>query len=176
MSEAALKYAQEEEQEEQLEEDLMILDDTSAVMMLSRIREAEEEYERMTAWYTRQIEMFREKRDRTVACAENSLRVYFDMVPKKTTRTQQTYQLPGAVLTLKKQEPDYDRKDEEVIAWLRKNKQEKFIKVKETVDWAGLKKTLKLTPDGTGMATEEGEIIPGIKAVPKEDKFTVKLS
>lgn len=160
-----------EEQEEQ--EEVAILDDTSAEMMLARIKEADEQYERMAAWYDFQKEKAKTIRDRTRAWAEGCLRHYFDMVPTHDTKTRRTYDLPSGTLTLAKQEPEYEQNDAELIPWLKANRPE-LIKIKETANWKDLKKELKISSDGTGMITEDGEIVPGVTVTMRDDKFTAK--
>ena len=59
-----------------------------------------------------------------------------------------------------------------IIDWLKKNDGQDFVKVKESLDWAGLKK--KVAVVGESMATEDGEIIPGIKVIPREPIFKVE--
>lgn len=166
MSELAEKF---EEQEE-----VLCLDDMSAEMLLRQIDEANAECERMVSWYKTMIERVQAKRDNTVAWAENSLRGYFEMVPKKTTKTQQSYELPSGKLVLKAQEPAYEQDDNDLLPWLKKSLPE-FVKVKESADWVNLKKQLKVSPDGKGMITADGEVVPGIKVTEREPKFTVTL-
>lgn len=162
-----------EEQEEL--EDVAIFDDTSAEMLLKRIREADEQYERMEAWYDRQKEKAKALHDRTVEWAERCLRAYFEYLPVKKTKTQMSYELPSGKLVLKAQQPEYERSDETLIPWLKENKPE-FIKIKESTDWMELKKVLQIGPDGTTMCTEDGEVVPGIKVEPREPKFTVTVN
>ena len=154
--------------------EVAIFDDDSAEYMLRRIREANEQCQRMEAWYTHQLEKCREVRDRTVAWAENNLRGYFEMVPAKETKTQRSYELPGGKLVLKHQAPKFETKDEELVPWLKANRPE-LVKIKESSDWENLKKELKISPEGTSMVTEDGEIVPGITVTPREDKFTVTI-
>ena len=164
-----------DEELEQLEgQEVPMLDDMDAEYMLALIRQADAEYQKMESWYAHMVEKAKEKRDRKVAWAENNLRAYFDIVPAKVTKTQKTYDLPSGKLVLKHQEPKYDTKDEELVPWLKANRPE-LIKIKESSDWANLKKELKASPDGLSMVTEDGEIVPGITVTPREDKFTVTL-
>ena len=173
MSEAVRKDL--EEEEEQMPEEVPVLDDMDAEYLMGRIREANEQYEKMEAWYTHMLEKANAVRNRTVEWAERNLRAYFEMVPKKQTKTQQSYQLPSGTLVLKKQEPKFDQDDEKLVPWLKANKMEAMVKVKESSDWKELKKQLKLGPDGTSMVTAEGEVVPGVIVTPREDKFTVTV-
>lgn len=166
-------------EEEILEEDqdeletAAVLDDASAVMMLEKIREANEQYEKMESWYRFQLDKAKQIRDRTIAWAELSLRGYFDMVPTKDSKTQRKYELPGGTLILKAQQPKYEVNDAELVPWLKENGAAEYIKVKESADWANLKKQVQLTPDGTAVATEDGEIIPGITVEKRDPVFQV---
>lgn len=161
--------------EEDLQE-VAIFDDDSAEYMLRRIREANEQCERMEAWYTHQLEKCREVRDRTVAWAENNLRGYFEMVPTHNTKTQRSYELPSGKLVLKAQEPKFEKVDEAaVVGWLKKSGHEKLVKVEETANWAEMKKAMKVQVNGDTVCTEDGEVIPGMKATIREPKFTVTV-
>ena len=172
---AAVPEEELQEEEGALNEVPIILDDMSAEMMLRRIREANEEFGRMEAWYAEMTRRLRAKRDAVVAAAEAGLRAYFDMVPKKSTKTQTSYELPGGKLVMKAQEPEYDRQEVELCEWLQKNGAAEYVKIKRSVDWANLKKQLKIGPDGKSMVTPEGEIVPGITVMPREPKFTVTV-
>lgn len=164
----------------ELDEELMenqetpMLDDMDAEFMLTMIRQADAEYQKMEAWYTHMIENAKAKRDRTVAWAENNLRAYFESVPVKVTKTQKSYELPSGKLVLKHQEPKYETNDEDLVPWLKANRPE-LIKIKESSDWTNLKKELKISPDGKSMVSTDGEIVPGITVTPRDDKFTVTL-
>lgn len=168
------EYTPDEELEELEGQEVPMLDDMDAEYMLTLIRQADAEYQKMESWYAHMVEKAKEKRDRKVAWAESNLRAYFDLVPAKVTKTQKTYDLPSGKMVLKHQEPKYDTKDEELVPWLKANRPE-LVKIKESSDWANLKKELKVSPDGTAMVTEYGEIVPGITVTPREDKFTVTL-
>lgn len=186
MSEAANKFdmmmAQEEEDNkdiidgpdfEEADElpEVACFDDASANYLLRRIREATEQYDKMEAWYAEQLRKLAAIRDRTIAWAEHGLRSYLEMVPAKKSKTQISYELPNGKLVLKAQAPEYVRDDEALVPWLKKNKMDSFIKVKESANWAELKKTLKESPDGTAVMTEDGEIVPGVKVEQREMKF-----
>lgn len=165
------------EDEQAMEEEPAVLDDASAEMMLEAIREANDEYDRMEAWYAHQLEILKTKRDRTVQWAEASLRAYFDLVPTHDTKTKRTYELPGATLTLAKQEPKYETKDEELVPWLEKAGRADLVKVRKEAEWGKLKKQIKIKvlESGKIINAETGEIIPGAYATIREDKFTVKI-
>ena len=174
MSEAAVNDLDLEEEEE-MPEEVPIFDDSDAEYMVEQIRETDALFEKMEAWFTFQIQKAKEKRDRKVERIVQNLRVYFDSVPAKVAKTQKSYDLPSAKLVLKHQEPKYDTVDETLVSWLKQNKMDSLVKVKESPDWVNLKKKLKVTPDGKAMMTEEGEIVPGVTVTAREDKFTVAM-
>lgn len=170
----AIKENLMEEEEEQLEE-VVVLDDASAQYLLNRIREANEQFDRMESWYAHQTQKAKDIRDRTVAWAERCLRGYFDMVPTKDTKTQRKYELPGGTLVLKAQQPKFEVNDAELVSWLKKNGMVEYVKVKESADWANIKKQVQLTPDGTAVMNEDGEILPGVTVEAREPVFQVTV-
>lgn len=174
MSEA-LNLNEDFQEESDYTQDVACFDDASAEMLLRRIREANDQYDRMEAWYATQLKKAMEIRDRTVAWAERGLRSYLEMVPAKRTKTQMSYELPGGKLILKQQGPEYERDENALLPWMKENGYGGLVKVKESVNWSELKKELRETPDGTAMMTGDGEIVPGIRVEQREPKFTVDL-
>ena len=169
-----MAYAPEQELEQLEGQEVPMLDDMDAEYMMGIIRQADAEYQKMEAWYSHMIQKAKDFRDRKVAWAESNLRAYFDVVPTKASKTQKSYELPSGKLVLKKQEPKYETEDEKLVPWLKANRPE-LVKIKESSDWANLKKELAVSPDGTAMVTEDGEIVPGITVTQREDKFSVTL-
>lgn len=155
------------------EEEFRVENDQTAEWCLQKIREAQTDMEKWLAFYEQRKETVKADTANRIAFFEHHLREYFDTVPHKVTKTQESYALPSGKIVVKQQEPEYERDDESVLAWLKENGGEKFVKVKESLDWAGLKKTL--TVCGETVADENGEIIPGIKAVEREPVFKVEV-
>ena len=165
-------------------EEIAVLDDASAEIVLRQLKDAEDQYDRMKSWYDQQIQKLKDIRDLTRTWAETCLRPYMEMVPA-TGKKILTYEMPGGTMKLAKQDPEYKVEDAELVPWLKKNKLEKFVEVREEAKCGDFKETLKddrkkvrtvKAEDGTlQVVTADGEIIPGIKAIPREDKFTVKV-
>ena len=166
-------------------QDVPVLDDMDAEYLIARIRQANEQYEKMEAWYKFQMAKAKELRDRTVEWAERNLRPYFDTVPTKGKKIK-SYELRTGVLKLAKQDPKFDVKDEVMVPWLEENQQTDFVKVTKEAKWGDFKKTLPKDKDGNLMTvtaedgsiqlvTEDGEIIPGVTVTPREDKFSVTI-
>ena len=164
-----------EEEEEELEQ-VACLDDSSAEYLLRRIMEANRQYDSLKDWYEKQLAKAAALRDNTIAWAERGLRDYFEMIPdsvKKKAKTQISYSFKGGKLVLKAQAPEYVRDDAVLVPWLKENKMDEFIKVKESADWGELKKTLSETPDGLSVMTVDGECVPGITVEQRGPKFMV---
>ena len=165
-------------------EEVAVLDDASAEMILRQLKAAEDQYDRMKSWYDHQIANLKEIRDRTRIWAETCLRPYFDMVPT-TGKKIKSYDMPGGTLKLAQQDPEYVVNDAELVPWLRANKLDGFVAVKEEARWGDFKETLKdgktkklrtvAAEDGSlRVVTADGEVIPGIRATVRDDKFSIK--
>ena len=88
------------------------------------------------------------------------------------TKSQETYPLPHGKLVWKDQQPEFERDDEKLLSWLKANKRQDMVALKETVKWGDLKKTLTFQGD-EAFDTETGEKVPGITVVNRDRVFTV---
>jgi hypothetical protein len=150
-----------------------IKNDKEAEWAMRKIREANEDKEFWKAHYDQQYKSVCYTNDLTISNMESLLQTYFGTVPHKVTKTEENYSLPSGKIMMKKQDPYYDRDDEKIIEWLKKNKGEKYVKVEEKLDWAAFKKTLTVV--GEACADGDGQLIPGLKAVERDDVFKVQL-
>lgn len=150
-----------------------IKNDKEAEWAMRKIREANEDKEFWKAHYDQQYKSVCYTNDLTISNMESLLQTYFGTVPHKVTKTEENYSLPSGKIMMKKQDPEYDRDDEKIIEWLKKNKGEKYVKVEEKLDWAAFKKTLTVV--GEACADSDGQLIPGLKAVERDDVFKVQL-
>ena len=155
--------------------------DAKAEWAMKKIREARADRDRMVAWYKKAIETIEKQTDFNTMNLEKMLFEYFQTVPHRKTKTQERYSFPGGKLYLKTQNPEYKRDEKTVIAWLKENGGEQFVKVKEELDWSALKDASGVV-DGKLVAgekvNEDGEIIPiivpGVEVVEREAKFVVE--
>lgn len=163
-----------EEDEAQFVEHFVIEDDQTAEWAIQKINESKAEIKKWEDFYAERLRIIKEREELTIANMESLLQSYFNRVPHKVTATQENYSLPSGKLIFKKQEPEYQRDDAEVIEWLHMNSddQDKFIKVKETLNWSELKKNI--TVMGDTVADENGQIMP-IKVVERPDIFKVEI-
>ena len=147
-------------------------DDQKAEWCLGKIREANAEKEMWTAFYMDRLKKICDKCDSTVAFMEDKLKPYFTMVPHRETKTQASYQLPSGKLVLKKRGPEFERDDDQLLPWLKENIPA-LVKVKETPDWANLKKHLTIVGDQA--VDPDGEIVPGVTVTERPDEFKVEV-
>lgn len=152
-----------------------VTDDSAAQWCMKKIKEAEADRAMWKAHYEAQMEKVNKAADESIAYFTAKLEEYFANVPHKATKTQESYTLPGGKLIRKKQQPKFETDDEALVPWLEENFMGQLVKVKKSADWAALKKICSVTPDGEHVATDEGEIIPGITVTQRPDVFKVEM-
>ena len=153
-------------------------DDQKADWLLRKRAEAIAEFDIWKEFYEEQIRKTEVAMNRKIAWVDFMLEGYFRMVPHKESKTQESYLLPSGKLVMKKPAVVLEHNDELLLPWVKQNKSG-FIKTKESVDWAGLKKELlsneAIDPAYRGFMTDDGEIIPGINRVEKPAEFKVEV-
>jgi hypothetical protein len=167
------KIMMEEWEEEQDQEGFRVTDDQGAKWCVDRINEACREFDEINEWYQAMIKKAMAKRDATIDRMRNYLRYYADLVPMKETKTQRSYPITGGKLILKKQQPKFEVDDDTLVPWLKSNFMAHLVKVKESADWATLKKVVNVS--GSGVTTDEGEVIPGVTVTQRPDVFKVEM-
>lgn len=156
--------------------------DQKAKWAMDKIKEARADRDYWVAWYKQKIEDITKQCDFDTANLESMLAAYFDTVPHKKTKTQESYSLPGGKLVLKLQNPEFKRDNDSVIKWLHDTGNEQFIKTKEELDWEALKAASEVQ-DGHIVygeeVTEDGEIVPlfvpGVDVIDRPVKFIVEV-
>lgn len=160
-------------QDDELFEELpRVENDMEADNLVQEIREMEEQKAYWKAYYQQQLKEIEASCDLVINNNTFRLREYFDTLPHKKTATQEKYLLPSGKLVLKNQEPEYEKDEKTVIDFLKANGGEKYIKIKESLDWSALKKTLLIA--GETAADENGTPIPGIRVVERDKAFTIE--
>ena len=156
-------------------EEFTVTDDAAAEWCMKKIKEAESDRAMWKAHYEAQMEKVNKAADESIAYFTAKLEEYFANVPHKATKTQESYTLPGGKLIRKKQQPKFETDDEALVPWLEENFMSQLVKVKKSADWAALKKVCSVTPDGEHVATDDGEIIPGVTVTQRPDVFKVEM-
>lgn len=157
--------------------------DQLAEKMIRRIKDLNEETDRLISIckaqieeYKQDIESYEQRRDEEIASIEAELRAYFETVPHRMTATQAVYDLPSGALRLKAQSPEFRRDDETVIKSLRDaGATDEYIQVKTAINWTRLKADIHILEDGTCVHTGTGTVIEGLHAVEREPKFVVEV-
>ena len=161
-------------------EEFRIDSDAKAEWAVRKLRDMRAERDRMVDTmravmdeYARRIAEEQEKYDRRSVRMRNMLEDYFENVPHKVTKTQESYQLPSGKLVLKAMEPEYRRDEDALIGWLKTGHMDEYLDVKTAVRWGDLKKGTTVLPDGKVVWTETGEVIDGVNAVSRPAEFRV---
>ena len=168
----------------ELNDEFRVDNDNKADWALRVIRDNEAERDRLIEIAKAQIEELKAqieeittKYDNKSAFLKNCLAEYIMSVPRKETKTQETYQLLSGKLVLKKASQKMVPNEDTIVKYLEENKLDEYIKVKKSPDWAEFKKSLKIV-DGSVINATTGEVIPGeiiaIEDVPS--KFDISLS
>ena len=154
-------------------------DDRKADWLLRKRAEAVSEYDFWKQFYEEQTHKAEVAMNRKLAWIDFMLEGYFKTVPHKTSKTQESYLLPSGKLVLKASSVKYEHDDAQLLPWLKKNGKSAFVKVKESVDWAGLKKDLipenGFDISGSFIADDNGEIVPGITVTSTGQQFKVEV-
>jgi hypothetical protein len=138
-----------------------VTDDMKAAWCVQKIAQAQREAAALLKHYDEQARKVKEQLDSTEQYFKGLLFPYFQTVPHKPGKTQQSYALPGATLVLKQQAPTFTRDSATLIEYLKKAAPE-FVKVAtvttETAEWGEYKKRTTVN-GGAVIDTETGEVV-----------------
>ena len=161
------------------DEEFRIDNDGKANWAVKQIMKDRAETDRLLALADEEIKLLQDQRKSLMQRQESRegylkalLMGYFERVePSTTTKTQTTYKLLAGKLVKKRQQPEYQRDDAQIIDWAEKTVSE-CVKTEKRLDWAALKKHTVISGDTVTFA-ETGEIIPGLVARARADVFEV---
>lgn len=148
--------------------------DQKAEWAARKIREARQDTQKWTEYYERQLSAIRRANEDTEAYFSALLANYFDTVPHKATKTQESYRLPSCKLVLKAQQPEFSRDEDVLCDYLDKKGRDDLVKITRRADWAALKKMLKVMEDGT-CVDADGEVVEGVQAFSRQPEFKVEM-
>ena len=163
------------------QEGFAINNDEQAEWALLKLQQHKADLERMKILCNNMISKYQEslknaeiKHEQDTSFLKSQLQQYFETIKPKETKTQAVYKLPSGTLKKKFGTIEYIRDDEKLLEWVKKGHWPgQYIKIKESVDWAELKKTV--TVSGLNIITADGEIVEGVTAVEKPDKFEIEF-
>ena len=153
--------------------------DKKADWAIGKIKEEQENTNRLRLIATSKIVELQsrikeldERTERRTGNLKAMLMDYMQTVkPTKQAKTQTQYELLSGKLVWKKQQPMYERDEAALLAWAETTAPE-LVKVKKEVSWADLKKQADVSGDKLLL---DGEIIPGVTVVEREDVFEVQV-
>ena len=150
-----------------------ITDDQTADWAVRKIREADEELERMETWFKNQLAAAKDRHEQTVSFFNGKLARYMETVPARETKTTRKYELASGELVITKEKTDFKATDNEaLLGWCQEN-DPTLVKVVLEPAWATVKKRLQATDAGI-VDTETGTIVDGVELVTKPAEFKVK--
>lgn len=162
--------------EDEIQEDNLvpwrIENDSQADWAVRKIQEAEQAVKRFEAFYAQKMAEIKAQTERDTANLRAALEIYFSGQMHKVTKTQESYSLPSGKLVLKKQQPEFSLDEEKLLPWVKANCPE-LVKVKESTNWAELKK--RVAVDGANVVTADAEIVPGVTVTDRPDVFRVEV-
>ncbi len=162
----------------------VIGNDFSAEQALIHLRETRAEYDRrikvckdMVLFYQAKAADLINRCANECAPAESQLSAYFETVPHKVTKTQESYALPSGKLMMKQRPPQFSQDDGALAAWLIQSGNESLVETIQKPKWGALKKMgVDVMEDGHCVLKETGEIIDGVTASIPAPVFQVVLS
>ena len=154
------------------EEELEVRSTIEAKWQFEQRRKIIEDRDELIAYYEDQIAKVKADADYKIGFIDRALFAFFQTVEHKKTKTQESWSIPSGKLILKKQAPEFKRDEKTVLDWLKQNGGTDYVKTVESLDWANLKKDTTVV--GSTIVNNDGEIIPGVEVIEREDKFVVE--
>ena len=148
-------------------------DEVDANWVLGMIKKAQAEQARLDENYQamqNQLDAWHDDRsaklDAELEHWKTVLNIYADNALKDGKKKSMS--LPNGKIGFRKMAPAYERDEKALMAFVKASAPA-YIKVKESVDWSGLKKACKV--DGDHLVTADGEIVDGVTVTPQDPKF-----
>jgi hypothetical protein len=154
-----------------------VTDDMKAAWCVQKIAQAQREADALLKHYEEQAQKVREQRDSTIQYFQGLLFPYFQMVPHKATKTQESYAMPGATLVLKHQDPEFKPDADKLLAHLKASGRTGCIKTvpaTEKPSWADYKPFTQVV-GGKLVDKDTGEVVEAVEVVTRPDKFEVNI-
>lgn len=129
-----------------------------------------EKIEKIKAWGEQAKVEFIEKQTHYSNHLEQYLRTEIQKQIDAGKKAKKTIKLPYGKISLKSQQPEFQKNDEELLPYA---KGAGYAKMSWSVDWAGLKKSCTVV--NGKLVDENGEFVPGVSVVDRDEKFECKL-
>lgn len=169
------------DQEEQVNEGFKVNDDQTANWALRKIKQyqdkqksnnelAQAEIEKIESWNKQENEKAQQSIDYF-----QSLLAHYAMKKREEDPKFKSQKLPHGYIGFRKKQPKWNYQDDVLLETLKKNQLTDFIKVKEQLDKASIKKAFEVV-DGKVINPDTGEVIEGVSVEEQGEDFTVKVS
>lgn len=162
--------------------EFFINSDYVADWALREIAKEQEELERLVSIAEQQIEEIKlrikhlnETAERKTTFLKGCLNQYFQTVPHKSTKTQESYKLLSGSLVFKLPKQTMVKDDAQLLEYFHKNDMCEYIKTKEEPAWGEYKKSLAIV-DGKAVDTTTGEVVDVVRIEEVPGTFEVKTS
>jgi len=166
----------------ELDEGFSIKDDKLAEWALKKIAENNQEKERLISIAKAEIEELQAKIEELNTQYDNKneflkyhLLNYFNTVPHKSTKTQESYKLLSGSLVMKKPTIKIKKPDDNLLLDILSlvDHEGKYIELVKKPKWAEFKKTLAI--NGNQVVDENGEILVNIETEDVPASFDIKF-
>ncbi|MCU9958811.1 hypothetical protein BJQ92_00314 [Bacillus licheniformis] len=127
--------------------------------------------ERLEHWQEEAKKEYVEREDFCKHRLERYMREEVRKMQENGKKPKKTIKLPYGTIKLVKQQPEYQRNENDLLEYAESKG---FVRVKKDVDWAAIKNKAKVF--GDKLIDADGELIPGVTVVDREDKFTVEVN
>lgn len=108
-----------------------------------------------------------EDEERSIVDSRNSYLIdYFETIDekfKKRTKTMEKYRLPSGEIVKKYPGPEFKRDNDKLLNWIKSNKMNDYVEVREAPKWGELKKITKVMSGQ--VVTDDGEIVEGVELI-----------
>lgn len=166
----------------QIENDEVFVVDTDvkAEWCITKLKEEQEQTERLKNISKQMIEMYQEKikeldekHQSKTAYLKSQLNSYFQTVERKITKTQETYKLVTATLKLKHKNPKIIQDAEKLLEYLENNNHQEYIETVKKPKWGEFKKQLKQV--NNKYVDEDGQIVEGVTLEELPSEFIIEI-
>jgi hypothetical protein len=163
-----------------MDENFIVDTDEKAEWCLNKIREEQQERDRLTDLcnkminkYSEQIKELEQDFETKTSYFKGQLQQYFNTVKRKATKTQETYKLISGTLKIKYKAHKVKKDDLKLLEYLENNNYTEYIETIKKAKWSELKETLKQV--GNRYVDENGQIVEGIELEEQEPEFLVEI-
>jgi len=163
-----------------MDEQFTVDSDSKAEWAINQIKEQYTERDRLIKVCDEQIEIYNLKKEEYQKKCEDKtsylksmLQQYFATVEHKSTKTQESYELPSGKLRLKYPKEKFKIDDSKLLEWLKDNARIEYIETKVSPKWGEFKKAVAVV--GNKVVTEEGQVVEGVAVEMTEPEFVVEV-